>query len=76
MNTWGAKNTSPLAICSIGENTLVEWGTRFEMRRNEKNAVKYTALKICPIHIVSHICTMGVRSGMSIIFSLLVKMVY
>ena len=38
------KNTSPLAICSIGENALIEWGTRFEIRKNETNAVRYNAL--------------------------------
>ena len=31
-----AKKTSPLAICWIGENALIERGTRFEMHKNEK----------------------------------------
>ena len=63
-----AKNTSPLAICLIGENTLIVCGTRFEIRiKNEQNAVKYNALKICPVHIVSRMLTIEVRSGISII---------
>ena len=63
-----AKNTSPLDICSIAEKFLIEWGTRFEILRNEKNAVRYNALKICPIHIVSQILIMEVNNGISMIF--------
>ena len=33
----------------------------------KKNAVKYNALKICPIHKVSQVLTKDVRSGISII---------
>ena len=71
INKWipgGTKNTSPLAICSIGEKALIEWGTKLEIRRNEKNAVKYKALKICPIHMVSQILVIEASNGISIIF--------
>ena len=63
-----AKNTSPLDICSIGENALIEWRTRFDTCKNEKNAVRYKALKVCPIHIVSHILITAVNNGISMIF--------
>ena len=64
----GAKNTSPLVICSRGEKASIEWGTKFEILKNEKNAVRYKALKICPIHIVSHIAAIACNKGISMIF--------
>ena len=70
-----AKNTSEY-LCSIAEKLLIECGTRFDILRNEKNAVRYNALKICPIHIVSQILIMESNNGISIIFSLLVKNSY
>ena len=44
----GAKITSALASCLAGVYLAIEYGTRFEIRKKEKNTVKYTALKIWP----------------------------
>ena len=41
---------------------------KVDLEKNEKNAVRYEALKICPIHIVSHIAVIACSKGMSIIF--------
>ena len=63
-----AKKTSPLVICSKGEKARIECGTKLEILKNEKYAVRYKALKICPIHIVSHTTTIACNKGMSMIF--------
>ena len=46
---------SPLVTCSNSEKPLIECGTRLKFSKTKKNAFKYNALKICPIHMVSNI---------------------
>ena len=64
----GAKNMSPLVNCSNGEKAVILWGPKLDILRKEKNATRYNALKIWPIHIVSHTQTLSVRVLISIIF--------
>ena len=40
----------------------------FEMRRNEKKAVRYKDLNTWPIHIVSQTVMISLSKGMSMIF--------
>ena len=71
MRIWrpgGEKNISPLLNCSNGEKAEILWGTKLDMRKKEKKATRYNALKICPIHIVSQTKTISVRVLISIIF--------
>ena len=67
-NPGGAKKTSPLVSCSRGEKAEILCGTRLEIRKKEKKAIKYSALKICPIHIVSHMSTILLSRFTSMIF--------
>ena len=44
----------------------MEWGTRLESLKNEKNATVYTALNTWPIYVESHSLTISWRVSMSI----------
>ena len=50
----------------VGSNELIEWGTKLEILRKEKNDNKYAALKIWPMYVLSHCLTMADKRGISI----------
>ena len=54
MRIWapgGAKNTSARANCLVGSNEVMEWGTKLEILRKEKNDNRYAALNTWPIYV-------------------------
>ena len=63
----GPKMTSARVSCWSLLKLAIEWGTRLEILKNEKNDRRYAALKTKPKCVESQHLTMDCRVGISMI---------